>query len=106
MKFQSFLSFMVGFSMVGGVLFALRWMAHKPLLAPPKALSKSDCGRSVTATKNPSPFTLQPPSRTGTFSVRTLVDHRSERWGKSNQPKTGTLIPNPTDRRNHLISVY
>jgi hypothetical protein len=106
MKFQSFLSFMVGFSMVGGLLFALRWMAHKPLFVAPKALSKADCGRSVTATQTPLPFTLQPPSGTGTFSVRTLMDHSGGNWEKGNHPQTGTLIPNPIDRPNHLTSVY
>jgi hypothetical protein len=106
MKFQSFLSFMVGFSMVGGLLFALRWMAHKPLFMPPKALSKADCGRSVTATQNPLSSNLQPPPVNGTFSARTLVDPRSDRWGQSNHPQQGTLIPNPIDHGNHRTSIY
>jgi hypothetical protein len=106
MKFQSFLSFMVGFSMVGGLLFALRWMAHKPLFVAPKALSKTDCGRSVMATQTPLPFTLQPPSGTGTFSVRTLMNHKGNRWGQSTLPQMGTLIPNPIDHGNHRTSIY
>jgi hypothetical protein len=106
MKFQAVLSFVAGFAMVGGLLLALRLMTHKPLFAPPKVLSKTDCGRSVTATQTPLPFTLQTPSGTGTFSVRTLMDHSDGHWGKRNHPQTGTLIPNPLVQTNHLTSVY
>jgi hypothetical protein len=106
MKFQACLSFMAGFAMVGGLLLALRLMAHKPLFAPPKALSKANCVRSTTATHNPSPTILQPPPVTGTFSARTLMDRGGNRWEKSNRPPAGTLIPNPIDRRSHLTPIY
>jgi hypothetical protein len=92
--------------MVGGLLLALRLMAHKPLFAPPKALSKADCGCSVAATQTPLPLTLQPPLGTGTFSVHTLMDHRGGHWRKSDRPQTGTFIPNFIDRSHQLTSIY
>jgi hypothetical protein len=87
MKFQACLSFMAGFAMVGVLLLALRWIAHKPLFAPPKALSKANCVRTMTATNKPSSTILQLPPVTDTFSVRTLVDGRG-------------------DRHHHLTSIY
>jgi hypothetical protein len=106
MKFQALLSFVAGFAMVGGLLLALRLMAHKPLFAPLKALSKTNCGRTMTATQNTPSSILQTPPVTDTFSALTLMDRRSDLRQKSDRPQTGALIPSPINRRSHLTSIY
>jgi hypothetical protein len=106
MKFQALLSFVAGFAMVGGLLLVLRLMAHKPLFAPPKALSKTNCGRTITAIQNTPSSILQSPPVADTFSARTLMEPRDNRWQKNDRPQTGTFIPNFIDRRSPLTSIY
>jgi dienelactone hydrolase len=99
MKFQEFLSFLTGFSLVG-VLFVAKPASNTPMTLLPQGMNKEEYDRQEIATKPPSTSALQLPELAGTFPVGTLTYH----W--SDLTRTETLTPAPTDKRKILIQVW
>jgi hypothetical protein len=66
MKFQEFLSFLAGFSMVG-LLFTAKPASNTPIPLPPQRINQAKCGHREISAQQPSSGPRQNPGLTEFF---------------------------------------
>jgi hypothetical protein len=92
MKFQEFLSFLAGFSMVG-LLFTTKPASNTPIPLPPQRINQAECDRREISTQQSSSGPRQNPGLTEVFSTFPWPDLSQKR----------NFTPNPIDRHRTLI---